>query len=121
MFVSIPEQLIENVQLSIREFEDRLKMIAQLILDQKISEYPIFIAHKEPQLIIGRPFIDAEQEESDWSFNVSHLEDFANKGLIEPDRIRPFKQAYKNPRQFLCLFIISGNKDGGFAFYPYHE
>lgn len=121
MFVSIPEQIIESVQNDVRQFEEQFKVLSNLVLDQKISKYPIFIAHREKAIAIGRPYINAEKEGSQWSFNISHLEEFAHKSLIQAEKLVLFKESYKEPRKNVCLFIISGEKDGGFAFYPYHE
>ncbi len=118
---SVPEQILESVQRDIRLYENYLKKVATRVIAEEISKYPIFIVHKELRLELGRPIIVAEAMQTDWSINASLIEEFIKKNMLHPDKVKEFKQIYKDPERFICLFIISGNRgDATFAFYPYH-
>lgn len=115
----LPEKVLESIQNDVRYYEDVLKKIAHSVVQQKISQHPIFIAHKEAYLPIGRPIINAEKYGTDWSINASLLEEFANKRLVESHRLAQFRKHFKDPKTHICLFIISGESDASFAFCPY--
>ncbi len=102
-------------------YADYLKKVAMAVVSHKISQYPIFILHRQGSLPFGRSVINAEEQRSDWSINVSFLEEFAQLGLIHANKVNAFKQSYKNPEQFVCLFIIFGDADASFAFLAYNE
>ncbi len=121
MSLGLPEQILESVQFDLRQFENQLKMVLHLVLDKEVTRYPIIIAHREAEMVLGRPLIPLDTDKAQWAFNISHLEEFANRRLIMANKVGDFIKNYKDPRQFICVFIVSGQKDGGFAFYPFHE
>ena len=118
--VALPEEIIENLQNEVPLYENYIKKVAFAVLEQKISKYPIFIAHREPQINMGRPIVIAELMQSQWSVNASLLEEFAQKGLIENLKIEHFRNIYKDPKEYACFFVVLG-KDAGFAFYKYRN
>lgn len=115
----LPEQILESVQHDVEVYSDYLQKVAKGVISSQISDFPIFVAHKEPAINIGRPIIVAEQMQTDWSFNASLVEEFVKKSLIETKKMASFKHVYKDPEEFACLFIISGDNDASFAFCPY--
>lgn len=119
--LSLPEQILESAENCARLYADYLKKVAGAVVSHKISQYPIFILHRQGTLPFGRSVINAEEQRSDWSINVSFLEEFAQLGLIHANKVNAFKQSYKNPEQFVCLFIIFGDADASFAFLAYNE
>ena len=118
--VSLPEEIIENLQNEVPLYENYIKKVAFAVLEQGISKFPIFIAHREAKIGLGRPIVVAELMQSQWSINASLLEEFVKKGLIEDLRLQHFKSIYKEPKEYACFFVISG-KDAGFAFYKYRN
>lgn len=119
--MQVPEQIIESVQRDVAMYENYLKKVATEVVGRGISDYPIFIAHREAQLAIGKPIISAEQMNTEWNINASLLEEFIARNLLQQHKIANFKHVYKNPAEFACIFIVSGNSDAGFAFYPYRS
>jgi uncharacterized protein (DUF924 family) len=87
----------------------------------KFRSTPFLYCTDKARLPFGRSVINAEEQRSDWSINVSFLEEFAQLGLIHANKVNAFKQSYKNPEQFVCLFIIFGDADASFAFLAYNE
>ena len=116
--MQLPETILENLERNLRLYEDQLALLAGEIRRQSISNYPIFVAHRETELNLGRLAIDAEHFGGDWSINASTLEEFVKRQVVHPSKLADFKQAYKSPQHFICVFVLSGN-DAGFIFIPY--
>ena len=89
---------------------------ADAIIDQDVSSYPIFVTHQH-QVDIGVPIIEKKEDGPEWSVNASSLEEFATKKVIDMSRIENFKTVYKDPRAFLCLFVLS-DMGANFIFLP---
>lgn len=96
-------KVLEN---ELKPYVPALGKASETILTQNVSEYPIFIAHQQ-QMDIGIPIMEKDTIKGDWSINASTLEEFTTKGLIQVNKIDDFKSVYKNPEEFLCLFVIS--------------
>lgn len=99
---------------------DYLRQVAIEVLDQGISNYPIFIASTQP-VGLGRTIIDRDELDITWSFAASHLEDFVHRGLIDRSKVDDFRNTYKDPRRFACVFTILSETDINFVFIPYGE
>ena len=82
-------------------------------------EYPIF-----PICQIGQPvgqvLIDRNLLGLQWSYYVSFLDEFLQRGLVEEDKKNAFFSAYKDPDEFCCLFVID-KEFTNFVFIPYPE
>lgn len=105
-------QFYEDVSLC----KDYLKTLRHEILNQDISNYPIFVATEVP-VDIGRLVISKKELDIQWSFYASHLEDFVNKGIVELEKVEEFKKLYKANDSQLCFFLIMGG-DFSFVFLP---
>lgn len=92
---------------------------ADAILDQDISSYPIFVVHQF-NLEIGIPILERRENGPKWSINASTLEELATKKIVEMARVDNFRQVYKDPREFLCLFVLS-DLGAHFIFLPRSE
>ncbi len=110
------EQLpYSEVKTVLRAYIPMLGQAADVILDQEVSTYPIFVVHQE-LLSIGIPLIE-QAAESDWSVNASTLEELVTKQIVMEDKLPAFRQVYKDPRQFLCLLVIDA-QGANFVFLP---
>ncbi len=104
----------QQLQTDLQPWIPTLGKAVDTILDQEVSKYPLFVVYKG-DIAIGLPLVEREGEE--WSINASTLEEFATKGLIEPDKVDNFKEVYKDPLEFICLFVV--NPQGAtFVFLP---
>ncbi|NJL74411.1 MAG: hypothetical protein HC892_04550 [Saprospiraceae bacterium] len=45
--------------------------------------------------------------QGNWSINISSLEEFVVKQLIEVHKIDDFRRVYKDPKHHLCFFVLS--------------
>lgn len=89
---------------------------AETITTQDVSNYPIFVIHKN-LIDIGINIVDKEKVHSNWSVNASTLEEFVAKQLIAPEKVDDFKLLYSNHPDKLCLFVLS-DLGANFVFLP---
>ncbi len=76
-----------------------------IILDQDVSNYPIFIAHQQ-EFDMGI-VLTSTDDKSKWSIHASSLEEFVSKQIIFPEKVEEFKSNFKDPIQSLCIFVLS--------------
>ena len=104
------------------ELQPYLKSLAQaaeVIHDQEVSEFPIFVVHQHT-VDIGINIVDRENVKGNWSVNASTLEEFSTKQVLSPEKIEDFKLVYKNHQGELCLFVLS-ELGANFVFLPTGE
>lgn len=88
---------------------------ADTILNEDVSSYPIFII--PPQAIaLGIPLVEKETENAVRIY-ASTLEELATKNVIEMSKVDHFREVYKDPAAFLCLFVID-EQEAKFIFIP---
>ena len=95
------------------ELEDELKVYkkllsnaADIILNENVSKYPIFIIHQQ-EVEMGILLLEGGKKTMRWSVNASTLEEFVTKGLVFEDKVQDFISTYKDPEIYLCLFVLS--------------
>ena len=116
--MEIDQEIIKSIDNDLRAYEDYLLDLSKKIRTSQVTKYPIFVLHQENILELGKTIIDAARSKTKWSVNVSHLEDFVNRKIIEQDKIDSFRSVFKNPDEFCCIFILT-NKFSNFVFRPY--
>jgi hypothetical protein len=82
-------------------------------------EYPIFPICKEAQPI-GQLLIDQLNSHTEWNYFASFLDEFIQREIVEKDKLDDFIDAYRNPDEFCCLFVIDKTFTN-FVFIPYPE
>jgi len=95
-----------KLESELKAYTNILGKAADVILDEQVSKYPIFIAHQQ-ELEMGIPLIHGSGKNMPWSVNASTLEEFVTKGIVFEDKLKDFKDNYKNPDVFICLFVLS--------------
>ena len=98
---------------------DNLKEASEQIRNRGFSDFPIFPISKT-DLPIGQPLIKAGELENTWQYNASFLDEFTQRQLVEKDKQKTFEEAFKNPDEFCCLFVVDGDFTK-FLFVPYPE
>ena len=112
----LEEQLMHHLTKDLTPYFEVFDKAIATILDQEVSKYPIFVLSKEP-ISIGVPLINQVKDNIVWSVNVSTLEEFAGKQLIQMDKVDDFRSIFKDPDTHYCFFIIE-NKEAQFVFIP---
>ena len=111
------ESPLKSLELDLKFYDESIKEVALEIISEGISEYPIFVAHQH-ELSLGEPILDKEELNTSWSIHASTIEEFVEKGLIQPDKRDRFEKQYKDPHTFMCVFVIVP-EGANFVFYPY--
>lgn len=117
MTASEKELILESIHNDVALVGTALKAISEKVVEEGISEYPLFIASQE-YVDIGKPVFDRDRVQLNWFFNASILEDFTKKRLISPDKAANFTRTFGDPKEKACIFVV---KDGEafFVFVPY--
>jgi hypothetical protein len=111
-----PNKEFDRLREELRPYWPTLSQAAEIILDQEVSSYPIFVLHQQ-QVHIGVPLIEGDGENKPWSVNVSTLEELAAKKVVDLERVDDFRSIYKDPRRFFCLLTLS-DAGADFVFLP---
>jgi len=97
-----------TLQLQLQPYKKILAQASDIILDEQVSKYPIFIIHQQ-ELNMGVSLIESG-ETFKWSVNASTLEEFVTKELIFMEKAQDFISTYKDPEEYLCLFVLRDRK-----------
>jgi hypothetical protein len=82
-------------------------------------DHPIFPICKEEQPI-GQLLFDPVRNATAWYYYASFLNEFQQRELITGDKAVDFKNAFKDPDEFCCLFVIDPELTR-FVFIPFPE
>lgn len=103
--MSVTETILEiEKQLSVHNH--LVTHAKQTVLDSDVTKYPIFVASRS-KVELGISLIDHEKTTALWSINVSSLEEFVAKNIIDTAKVDNFKQTFKDVDNYNCYFIIS--------------
>lgn len=100
-------------------YREAIKEVSEEIIREGLSEYPVFVAHQH-EVSLGELILDKNELGTGWSVHASTLEEFVERGVINAERKARFIKHYKNPDQFMCLFVIVP-QGANFVFYPYQD
>ncbi len=98
---------------------DHIKEASYQIRKRGFSEYPIFVISKE-EIPIGQLLFKKDEIDTTWNYYVTYVDEFVQRKIIQKDKLDLFKESYKNPEEFSCLFVIDGDFTN-FIYIPYPE
>ena len=98
---------------------DHIKEASYQIRKRGYSDFPIFLISKT-DISIGQLLYKKDEVGTDWNYFVTYLDEFIERKIIDKEKIADFKDSYKNPDEFCCLFVIDGEFTK-FVFIPYPE
>jgi len=117
--MQLDEEIYKSLHDDLEICRDYIHQIALGMIKGNVSKYPIFIATLgENDIDLGLPIVNRSDFDIAWNFNASHIEDFVNKGLVTKNKVSDFIKAYKNPEQYMCVFVVNENASS-FVFMPY--
>ena len=96
-------------------FRKTMAKASATIRDQEVSKYPIFVAHQH-EVEIGVQLI-AASEANQWNVHASTLEEFVSKQIVEMEKVDSFREVFKNPDMYFCMFVLS-ELGANFIFLP---
>lgn len=98
---------------------DQLKEASYQIRERHISEMPIFPISKV-EIKIGKILFGKYEMNTEWNYYASMIDEFVDRQLIDFNKIEEFRNTYKNPDEFCCLFVVD-EEFVNFVFIPYPE
>lgn len=109
--------VLEKLEEDFKRVGAYLRKLSEEMVQQQISKYPIFIAQLQ-EVDLGRPIRAFEVYTLNYHYNVSFLEEFVKKDIIPMDRVKTFRETWKQPGQYACLFLVTP-LEAGFVYIPY--
>ncbi len=101
------------------KISDQIKEASYQIRKRSFSDYPIFIISKS-EIPIGQLLFSKNEIGTIWNYYVTYIDEFVQRKIIEEQKLELFKDSYKDPDEFCCLFVIDGDFTN-FVFIPYPE
>ncbi|WP_423148533.1 hypothetical protein [Rubrolithibacter danxiaensis] len=111
------ESPLKSLEADLKFYNESIKEVAVEIIAEGISSYPVFVAHQH-EVNLGEVILDKNDLNTEWTIQASTLEEFVEKGIVHPDKKERFIKHYKNPHEFMCLFVVVP-EGANFVFYPY--
>ncbi len=98
---------------------DALKEASYQIRKRGFSDFPVFTASQRP-VDIGQLLIGATEMANAWDYKATFVDEFVQRQLIGPESVELFKEHYKNPDEYCCLFVVH-EEFAGFVYIPFPE
>ncbi|NQD71037.1 hypothetical protein HP439_09935 [Sphingobacterium shayense] len=108
---------LKSLKLDLDFYADSIKEVSNELIAEGYTKYPIFVAHQH-EISVGELLLDRKDLQTQWSINVSSLEEFLEVGIIKEERKDYFIKHFKKPENFMCLFVVVP-EGANFVFYPY--
>lgn len=100
---------------------DHIKEASYLIRKRGFSEHPIFIVTRDENVPLGQILVGKnELNANSWIYKATFLDEFIQRALIGAESVDLFKEHYKNPDEYACLFVVAGDFTG-FIYIPFPE
>jgi hypothetical protein len=98
---------------------DFIKESSYQIRKRGFSEYPIFTLSFD-DFGVGLPLVRPNERDNKWSYNAALPEHMFQTEILIEDRFEEFKEIYKDPEEYCCLFVALP-EFSNFVFLPYPE
>jgi len=113
------ESPLVSLERDLKFFNESIREVAVEIMVEGLSAHPIFIAHQH-EIKLGEVILDRNELNTEWSIHASTLEEFVERGVIKEMLKERFLSTYKNPHDFMCLFVVVP-EGANFVYYPYEK
>jgi len=94
------------LQTELKPYVKAMGQAADVIINENVSNYPIFIAHQQ-EFEMGLLLIDPKVHGGKWSIHASTLEEFVTKNIVFSDKVEEFTANFKDPSEQICVFVLS--------------
>lgn len=108
---------LDSLKIDLNFYKESIREVSVEMIAEEYTQHPIFIAHQH-EVALGELILNREELGTGWSINASSLEDFIEKGVIQEDKKDFFIKNYKDPSEFMCLFVVVP-EGANFVYYPY--
>ena|ERR1700744_6485974 len=111
------ESPLVSLEKDLKFFNESIREVSTEIMIEGLSNYPIFIAHQH-EISLGELILDRHDLNTEWSVHASTLEEFTEKGVIKEILRERFISSYKNPNEYMCVFVVVP-EGANFIYFPY--
>ena len=111
--------LYKQLEKELKGYKKILSQAAEVIKDQDVSKFPIFVIHQNI-VDIGINIVEKGVAQGNWSVNASTLEEFVTKQIIAEEKVEDFQTLYRSHHGDLCLFALS-ELGANFIFLPTND
>jgi len=112
-------KLMGHVSEDFIRVSDQLKDASYQIRKRGFSENPIFIITTN-EVELGALLIGSTELTNRYNYYASFMQEFVDRELIGAESVEAFKENYKDPDEYCCLFALIGDFSG-FIYVPYPE
>lgn len=113
------ESPLLSLEKDLKLYNESIHEVAIEIMVEGLSRYPIFVAHQH-EVKLGEMILDRYDLNTEWTIQASTLEEFMEKGIIKKELRERFMKTYKNPDEYMCIFVIVP-EGANFVYYPYQK
>ena len=113
------ESPLVSLEKDLKFYSESLHEVSVEIMVEGLSLYPIFIAHQH-EVKLGEMILDRHDLNTEWTIQASTLEEFIEKKIIKAELKERFITSYKNPHDFMCVFVIVP-EGANFVYFPYQK
>jgi hypothetical protein len=115
----ILQKLLDVLKEDLKFYSPMIKEVSNDMVKEGFTSYPIFVAHQH-EVKLGEPILLKEDYARDFSIHATTLEELVEKKLVLPEREEEFKQNYKNPKEQMCILLITA-AGASFVYAPYSK
>lgn len=108
---------LKSLKLDLDFYRESIKEVAAEMMAEGYTLYPIFVAHQH-EVALGEMLLDRNELNTQWSIQVSSLEEFVDRGIVKEERKDYFIKNFKSANDYMCLFVIVP-EGANFVFFPY--
>lgn len=109
--------LLQSIYNDVRLIGEMMKEFSRHVISNDVSKYPVYAASKS-EMSLGKPFLTMPRHGLNWNYNASVLEEFVKKEIVKMDKLEEFREAFGDPEERACIFVIAPD-EMGFIFVPY--
>lgn len=113
------ESPLVSLEKDLKLYSESMHEVSLEIMVEGLSRYPIFVAHQH-EVKLGEPILDRHELNTEWTIHASTLEEFVEKHIIKEELKERFIKSYKNPHDYMCIFVIVP-EGANFVYYPYQK
>ncbi|MEM9837028.1 MAG: hypothetical protein AAF828_11025 [Bacteroidota bacterium] len=109
-----------QLQEDIKPYRPQLIEAADTVINQEVSNYPVFLAYpgEEQTIGVGIPVFTAPTPRGrNWAVHVTTLEELVAKQIVQTEKVDHFLKVYKSTPNSIC-FLIFTEGEARFGFVP---
>jgi len=115
----LDKKLLGKVSSDFIKVCEHLKEASYQIRKRKFSEFPIFVLALE-SVDVGNTLFNKSDFSTLYDYKASFIEEFLALEIVGKESEGLFKENYKDPEEYCCLFVIDQNF-AGFIYVPFPE